>query len=60
MKKGSTRARPIKAEVHFVCAPMEAPVGTLTKVLFGMSIQGLAAEISANRDGAWDDVYKEA
>ena len=59
MKTVTSRARPINAEVHFLSAPAEAPVGALTQALFGKSIYALAAEISANSNGAWNHIYKE-
>lgn len=54
-----TSTRPVDATVHYTCSPTDVPVGTLTRVLFGMSLQAFAAELSANKDGAWDEVYKK-
>ncbi len=47
----------LKAVVVNVSDPKDLPVGTLTMCLFGISLDELAAEISANKDGKWNDLY---
>lgn len=47
----------LKPIVVNVGSPRDLPVGTLTRCLFGISIDELAAEISANKNGKWNDVY---
>ena len=48
----------INADVHICSSPMDAPAGTLTRCLFGMSVKELAEEISMNKDGKWDGIFE--
>lgn len=47
----------LNAAVVIASDPKDLPTGALTRCLFGMSIEELAAEISMNKDGKWDGVY---
>lgn len=51
------KTKTLDAAVHIDNDPAEAPVGILTRCLFGISINALAQEIALNKDGKWDEVY---
>ena len=51
------RDKDVRAELHFASAPSDAPVGILSRCLFGVSVESLAMEIVTNRNGEWDGIY---
>lgn len=51
------KTKTLDAAVHIDTNPAEAPVGILTRCLFGISVNALAQEIVLNKDGKWDEVY---
>ena len=57
--KSMAKNRPITMNVHIASPPAEAPVGLLSRCLFGTSIEDLAVEIARNSGGKWDGVYAE-
>lgn len=54
------REKKIQAEVCYIYAPSEVPVGVLSFALFGKSPAAVAREIMENKDGKWNVVYEDA
>lgn len=53
------KKEPIRGEVKHTIPPQDVPSGVMTRCLFGMSIDQLAAEIALNLNGEWDAVYSD-